>query len=81
MDTKASFIGQTTNSISRQILLKNFYDLRHAIPQMAVGKTSQDFLKSINLPSIHPQKIFPVYKFPLFKKIFCPASLIIFFSR
>jgi hypothetical protein len=70
MYTKASFIGQMSDSISRLILPKNFYDLRHAIPQIAVSKTSQDFLRSINPPPTHPQKKFPVYKFPLFKKYF-----------
>jgi hypothetical protein len=31
MDTKASFIGQMSDSISRLIFLKNFYDHRYTI--------------------------------------------------
>jgi hypothetical protein len=70
MDTRINFIGQRSNYISRQIVLKNIYNIRYATPQIAVGKTSQDFLRSINPPPTHPQNIFPVYKFPLFKKYF-----------
>ena len=62
MDTKTSFIEQMSDSISRLILPKNFYDLRYIFPKIAFGIEYQEFFNT----STHcPQKIFPVYKFQL----------------
>jgi hypothetical protein len=49
MDTKASFIGQTTNSISRQIVPKKFHNLSHAIPDYGCWHNLSGFVQ-VNYP-------------------------------
>jgi len=66
-------MGQTSNRISRQINLKNYYDFCYTIPQIAIGETSQDFLRSI-IPPIH-EEYFLFISFN-YLKIFYSASFI-----
>jgi hypothetical protein len=46
MDTRVSFIGQMSESILRQILLKNFYNLRQAIPKYDYWHNFSVFIQS-----------------------------------
>jgi hypothetical protein len=61
MDTKASFIGQMSDSILRLIFPKSFYYLCHTFRTMVVGITYQDLFK-LNPPA-------KIISNPLFKKL------------
>jgi hypothetical protein len=56
MDTKVYFTRQTSDSILRLILPKNFYDLRYVIPQTAAG--IKIFSEMISPPDIHKNILF-----------------------
>jgi len=57
MNTETSFISQLSESILRQILLKNFYNLRHAIQKYDYWHDLSEFVQTFLSPSSLGEKI------------------------